>query len=94
MKWNEGALANLSSADIMKKYVSLAQQPGKVARNDGNADAALAQLSLALRRYVLQTRSAPKSFEEFISQTKIQAPPPPAGQKYAIKSGAVVLINQ
>jgi isoquinoline 1-oxidoreductase beta subunit len=41
VKWNEGALANLNSADIMKKYVALAQQPGKVARNDGNADAAL-----------------------------------------------------
>ena len=39
--WNEGALATLNSADIMKKYVDLAQQPGKVARNDGNADATL-----------------------------------------------------
>jgi isoquinoline 1-oxidoreductase beta subunit len=39
--WNEGALANLSSADINKKQAELAQQPGKVARNDGNAEAAL-----------------------------------------------------
>jgi isoquinoline 1-oxidoreductase beta subunit len=39
--WNEGALASLNSADIMKKYAELAQQPGKVARNDGNADTAL-----------------------------------------------------
>ena len=39
--WDEGALANLSSADINKKQAELAQQPGKVARNDGNAEAAL-----------------------------------------------------
>ena len=39
--WNEGALAKLTSADILKKQTELAQQPGKVARNDGNAEAAL-----------------------------------------------------
>jgi isoquinoline 1-oxidoreductase beta subunit len=39
--WNEGALGTLNSADIAKKYAELAQRPGKVARNDGNADAAL-----------------------------------------------------
>ena len=36
--WDEGPLAKLSSADINKKQAELAQQPGKVARNDGNAD--------------------------------------------------------
>src|SRR5215831_12008501 len=41
VKWNEGPLANLSSAEIMKKYAVLAEQPGKVARNDGDANAAL-----------------------------------------------------
>jgi isoquinoline 1-oxidoreductase beta subunit len=41
VKWNEGALAGLSSADIMKKYAALAEQPGKVARNDGDAPAAI-----------------------------------------------------
>jgi isoquinoline 1-oxidoreductase beta subunit len=40
--FDDGPLATLSSAEIMKKYVALAQQPGKVARNDGNADQALA----------------------------------------------------
>ena len=39
--WDEGPLANLSSAEINKKQAELAQQPGKVARNDGNAEAAL-----------------------------------------------------
>ena len=36
--WDEGPLAKLTSADIIKKQAELAQQPGKVARNDGNAD--------------------------------------------------------
>jgi isoquinoline 1-oxidoreductase beta subunit len=39
VKWNEGPLANLSSADIRKKYAALAEQPGKVARNNGDAHA-------------------------------------------------------
>jgi isoquinoline 1-oxidoreductase beta subunit len=41
VKWNEGPLANLSSADIMKKYATLAEQPGKIARNDGDAQGAV-----------------------------------------------------
>ena len=41
VKWNEGALANLTSADITKRYAALAEQPGKVARNDGDVAAAL-----------------------------------------------------
>ena len=40
--WDEGPLAKLTSADILAKYRELAQQPGKVARNDGNADATIA----------------------------------------------------
>jgi isoquinoline 1-oxidoreductase beta subunit len=41
VKWNEGPLANLSSAQIMKSYATLAAQPGKVARDDGDVQAAL-----------------------------------------------------
>jgi len=41
VKWNEGPLATLNSADITKKYAALAEQPGKFARNDGDAPAAL-----------------------------------------------------
>jgi isoquinoline 1-oxidoreductase subunit beta len=41
VKWNEGPLANLSSAEIIKKYAALAEQPGKIARNDGDAPAAV-----------------------------------------------------
>ncbi len=40
--WDEGPLAKLTSADILAKYRELAQQTGKVARNDGNADSMIA----------------------------------------------------
>ncbi len=40
--WDEGPLASLTTADILTRYKELAQKPGKVARNDGNADAAIA----------------------------------------------------
>src|SRR5215470_1881238 len=49
VKWDEGKLATLTSADILKQYAELAQKPGKVARNQGNADNAYG--------------SAPKKFE-------------------------------
>jgi len=41
VKWDEGKLSTLNSADIMKHYAQLAEQPGKVARNDGDAPAAI-----------------------------------------------------
>ncbi len=41
VKWNEGPLGTLNSPDIMKKYAALAEQPGKIARNDGDATAAI-----------------------------------------------------
>jgi isoquinoline 1-oxidoreductase subunit beta len=40
--WDEGPLAKLTSAEILSRYKELAQKPGKVARNDGNADAVIA----------------------------------------------------
>jgi len=44
--WDEGPLAKLTSADIMKQYATLAQQPGKVARNDGDATGTLRRSDL------------------------------------------------
>lgn len=51
VKWDEGALATLSSAAILKKYQDLAQQPGKVARNDGDADKAAGDPRAFERQY-------------------------------------------
>lgn len=41
--WDEGPYANLSSADIRRTFTGLAKQPGKVRRNDGDANKALEQ---------------------------------------------------
>jgi isoquinoline 1-oxidoreductase beta subunit len=41
VQWNEGPLAGLTSEQIMASYRALARQTGKIARNDGDADAAL-----------------------------------------------------
>jgi isoquinoline 1-oxidoreductase subunit beta len=51
VKWDEGTLATLNSADIMKKYVALAEQTGKVARNEGDTAAALKSASAFERTF-------------------------------------------
>jgi hypothetical protein len=58
---------------------------------NGDMNAVLGQLSMALRKYVFRTRTAPKNFEEFAANAHLQFPPPPDGQRYAIEHGAVVL---
>jgi isoquinoline 1-oxidoreductase beta subunit len=57
--WDEGALANLSSAQIHDRYAALAQQPGKVARNDGNAETALAAGKTSGAKVVERVYDAP-----------------------------------
>jgi len=56
--------------------------------------ATLNQLSLELRKYVVSTRSVPKSFEEFVAKSHAQVPQAPAGKKYAIEGQAVVLVKR
>ena len=41
VQWDEGALANTSSATIRKTFADLAEKPGAVARKEGDAAAAL-----------------------------------------------------
>jgi isoquinoline 1-oxidoreductase beta subunit len=43
VQWDEGALTNLSSAQISRDFAARAQQPGAVARREGDAAAALAK---------------------------------------------------
>jgi len=42
VKWDEGPAANESSAELHKQFLSNAAKPGKVLRNDGDADSTLA----------------------------------------------------
>jgi isoquinoline 1-oxidoreductase beta subunit len=39
--WDEGPMARISTADISKQFADKAQQPGVVARNDGDVEASL-----------------------------------------------------
>ena len=68
--------------------------PAAPANAPDDTGATLRELSLALRKHVVRTQSAPKDFEDFVAQAKIQVPPPPAGKKYAIAGGAVVLVDR
>jgi isoquinoline 1-oxidoreductase beta subunit len=43
VKWDEGPLATLSSEAITKQYATLAEKPGAIARNTGDADALLSR---------------------------------------------------
>jgi hypothetical protein len=65
-----------------------------VIADSGDVNATLNQLSQELRKYVIGTRSVPKNYEEFAAKSHVQAPPPPAGKKYAIRDQAVVLVKR
>ena len=65
-----------------------------VIADSGSLDATLAQLTQELRKYVIRTRSVPRDFEDFLTKSRVQAPPAPAGKKYAIKDQAVVLVKR
>jgi isoquinoline 1-oxidoreductase subunit beta len=41
VKWNEGAAASESSAQLQQQFVANAAKPGKIVRNDGDAESAL-----------------------------------------------------
>ena len=45
VQWDEGALATVSTPDIVKEYERLSKTPGQVARNEGDADKALGAAS-------------------------------------------------
>jgi hypothetical protein len=65
-----------------------------VVPDTGDSKATLEALSLELRKYVVRTRSAPKTFEEFAAKSHLQAPPAPPGKKYAIQNQAVILVKR
>jgi hypothetical protein len=65
-----------------------------VIADSGDVNATLSQLSLELRKYVVRTHIVPKDFDDFIARSRVQAPPPPAGKKYAIQAQAIVLVKR
>ena len=72
----------------------VAPAPAIVVQDSADMNTTLSRLSLELRKYVVRTRTVPKSFEEFLAKSQAQVPPAPAGKKYAIQGQAVVLVNR
>ena len=73
----------------------MAPAPASVVIPDtGDMNATLGQLSLELRKYVVRTRSIPKTFEEFLAKSNVQPPPAPAGKKYAIQDQVIVVVKK
>ena len=70
-----------------------AGQPVVVA-DTGDLNATLGQLTTALRKYVVSSRSVPGTFDEFATKARLQFPPPPAGKQYKISGQAVVLVKK
>ena len=71
-----------------------APAPAVVIPEGGDVNATLQQLTLALRDYVVRTRSVPKNFEEFAAKSQVRFPLPPAGKKYAIQGQEVVMVKR
>ena len=71
-----------------------APAPAVVIPESGDVNATLQQLTLALRDYVVRTRSVPKNFEEFATKSQARFPSPPAGKQYAIQGQQVILVER
>ena len=91
----EPALANAPAAEQASPRgpirLTEAPPPAAVIQDTNDVNATLQQLTVALRDYVVSSRSVPKNFEEFASKSQATFPQPPAGKKYAIKGQEVVL---
>ena len=71
--------------------VAHAAPPPASIPGDATAEAAAQQMTMELRRYVAYTRTIPQSFEDFMARHPMKFPAPPAGKKYAIEAGQVVI---
>jgi len=64
-----------------------------VAKPDGGVD--LKALNHAYIGWIVQTRQAPSSFEDYVSKSGVKVPPPPPGKKYVIDhNGFINLANK
>jgi hypothetical protein len=83
---------NLTAADLPGAPVST-PPPVEIAANpDGGVD--LKALNHAYIGWIVQTRQAPSSFEDYVAKSGVKVPPPPPGKKYVIdKNGFINLAN-
>ena len=68
--------------------------PTALVPDTGDVNATLQHPTLALRDYVVRTRSVPKNFDDFAAKSQTSFPLPPAGKKYAIQGQEVVLVKR
>ena len=87
--------APTAAANPKAPYAPVSPQPlppsSQAIAANSSAEAVTEQLTMELRRYVAYTRTIPKSFEDFVAHDPIKFPQPPAGKKYIITGGKVVL---
>lgn len=88
---NQDEADTATPAPTSGRFPAPAPAVNVVVEDTGDVNATLNQLSLELRKYVVRTRSIPRTFEEFVAKSHAQVPPAPPGKKYAIEGQAVVL---
>ncbi len=73
-----------------------ATPPGQavVVPDTGDINATLERLTAELRKYVVGSRSVPKTFEEFATKARLEFPPAPSGKQDQISGQAVVLVKK
>lgn len=86
--------SSAAAAAALGRAPASSAAPAIVVPDDADVNATLVRLSLELRKYVMRPRTVPKTFEEFLTKSQAQVPPPPAGKKYAIENQAVVLVKR
>jgi len=94
---NEAQTAKAPEAPPPPSMPAPIPAPMTPATGGTNAPAPLdaGQLTRELRRYIVANRRVPKTFEEFVSLSKVQVPPAPAGKKYTLAPGSkVVLVDR
>lgn len=72
-------------------YLPPLPAPGGTAITD-KGETVLQQLNHAVIQYRIRNHHVPGSFEEFVASANIQAPPPPAGKKYAINNRGLIVV--
>jgi hypothetical protein len=84
---------NLAAANLPGAPVST-PPPVEIAANpDGGVD--LKALNHAYIGWIVQTRRAPSSFENYVAMSGVKVPPPPPGKKYVIdKNGFINLATK
>lgn len=77
------------------KRPTMATQGDSAAAKASYDNPNLATLTRGVRRWVAANRQVPASFEDFTAKSGINAPPPPAGKKYALsKEMRVILVDK